>query len=214
MTDEYLDIEDEQEDEESLEKKIAPQLYDLRVSKGKVGDVPINIWDHVRDCRGPKCKLYAKCPYFQLKSQREIIEKKIKNDKAPGLCKVEQRYLRQNLNPFLKLIQKVPDEFVVQIIGMHIIPLYSDLVQLKMEKAALEEISYEDAKGTIRIHPVYDQLAKTHKEIMNVWKTSKLQNVAEAVGFFHSKEGYIENSGDDFLNGDPDSYDEMSSGKV
>ena len=204
MIDEFGD--DGSNKDDDFSKKISPQLYDMRVSKGTIDGLNINLWDKVRECIGTECALYTKCPYFLTDNKKALAE-----SGAPlGNCRVEQKYLHQIFKPFFELIRKVPDEFVVQTIGMHLVPLYHDLVQLKMLKASLKSIAYTDSKGTIRIHPVIDQLEKTHKTIMTVWRQSNLQKVAEAVGFMSPpKVGF---SGNPAVDGDPDTYDAMASG--
>ncbi len=192
-------------------KVVATRLYNMKVPKGKIGDTLINIWDKVKDCTGPECGLYKKCPYFKKKDKIAIAEKRIKEGKSLGICRVEQKYMHYNIQPFLGLLQKIPDDFVVQTVGMHLIPLYHDLVQLKMEKARISSVTYSDSKGTIRIHPVYDQLLKTHKAIMETWRNSGLQTLAKEVGFFTKKRMNLSPSEADLLvNGDGVSYEAMA----
>jgi hypothetical protein len=202
-----------------VEAKMVPgKMYDLQIRKGLLdGRIAVTLWDKVRSCVGDECKLFKECPYFQDTEKINSMIKKKENGEKLGACRVEQKYLFHNLKPFLELLKKVPDEFVVQIIGMHLVPLYHDLIQLKMEKATLRSVSYVDAKGTRRINPVFDQLLKTHTEIMKTWKTSGLLDVARDAGFFKAG-GQIIPSGDDILeknpilDGDPHDYAAMSGG--
>jgi hypothetical protein len=187
---------------------IPSQLYEMRLPKGKIGKLQIKIWDKVRSCDGESCELYDDCPYFRTDEQKFRATQTNKL----GACKVEQRYLYSILSPFLDLLQKVPDPFVMQWVGMHIVPMYHDLVQLKMEKAKLRNVVYYDSKGVKRVHPIYDQLLRTHKEILGAWKTTGLAKIASDAGFFHAGGVMAPSPDDDILNGDPDSYDEMSEG--
>jgi hypothetical protein len=181
------------------------QLYDLRVAKGKFGGIAVNIWDKVRDCTGEKCELFSSCPYMQSEAKLKRIEA---GDNL-GVCRIEQKYLYAILKPYWELLNKVPDEFVMQQVGMHLIPLYHDLVQLKMEKAKLKAITYADSKGTKRIHPVFDQLIKTHEAITRIWKNSGLLKLAQEVGFMQP--GKLLPSDKDLeINGDGAGYDDMA----
>jgi hypothetical protein len=198
---------DQQNNDSNPKSNINPaQLYDMKVPKGKIGGLTVNIWDKVRNCTGLKCELFSQCPYMQNEAK---IEKIKENRGDYGVCRIEQKYLHAIMKPFWALLEKVPDEFVMQHVGMHLIPLYHDLVQLKMEKAKLKEITYTDSKGTKRIHPVYDQLLKTHKEIHATLKSSGLLELAKKVGFM--KPGsLIPSEGDLEIHGDGAAYDEMA----
>ena len=151
------------------------------------------IWDKLRKCNGIDCRFASICPHRCAK----IIPQ-------PGaVCLVESHYITANLDPMLKLIDRSKDPFVMQWIGMHLVPLYLDLVQLKLEKLLLEEIVYKDGKGQIRVHPIFDEIRKTHREIFTVWKTSGLRAIADSCGFFKPPVDLSL----DF--GDSDSYEEM-----
>lgn len=136
-----------------------------------------------------------------------VMLDEIKPSKASlGTCMVERKYMLEQTRPFLKLLKKVPDPFVMQFIGSAILPLYVDLIQFKMKKLTLGEIDYEDAKGIRHMHPVYDEMRKTIKEILNVWKTTGLLQIAKEAGFFVANNADIisPDKNDYELNGNPD----------
>lgn len=200
------------DNDDDIRSGIVPRkLYDMKVGKGRIGGLPVKIWDKVRPCIGEACELFLDCPYFQTEEKKLKARESARDKTELGVCRVEQKYLLSILTPFLSLLSKVPDPFVMQWVGMHLIPLYHDLVQLKMEKAKLGNLTYFDSKGVKRIHPVYDQLLKTHKEILTVWRTTGLLKIAQDAGYFQAG-GKMPSDDDNILDGDPDAYDEMSSG--
>lgn len=199
---------DEIDDDFEEEDKVvifSQKTYSLIVPKGHIGTMQVKLWDKVRECRGTKCPLLSSCPYFRLRSLEKL--KRMEEEGLPlGQCRVEQKYLYHIEQPLLKLAQMAKDEFVMQLIGMHLVPLYHDLCLLKMKKAELKEIEYSDSKGTKRIHPVFDQIEKTHAAILKTWKGSGLQDIAKECGFF--KVGGMVPAGDPL----DDEYGLMSKG--
>jgi len=184
------------------------RIGDLMIGKGCISDLQINIWDKVRRCKGKNCPLADVCPYEHANKEDPTCS-----------CLVERKYLTANIGPFMELLTRVNDQFLMQWIGMHLIPLYLDLVQLKMAKLALDKesdggIVYTDGKGQIRIHPIFDEIRKTHKEIFNMWRTTGLQKIAADAGFFKDG-GKIIPDDDDIdtkLVGDASEYEDMASG--
>ena len=155
---------------------------ELPIAKGTVGDISLSMWDKVDECMGVDCPHEEYCPYLEVKLA--------KFDKGGelGLCLVQKKYLLANTRPFVALIEKVQDEFVAQWCGMHLIPLYHDLVQLQMKKWEIENdnIVYTDDRGTKRIHPVFEEVRRTHTEILKIWKTTGLLKIARDAGYFES----------------------------
>lgn len=160
--------------------------YTAHVRKGFIGDsgVEVLIWDKVRDCRADDCPIFQSCPYMATAFKRKKAAELRAAGKRIGNCGVEMKYIYHIEQPFLAMMQKSPEPFIMQTIGMHLIPLYHDLIQLKIEKAGLKEITYRDSKGTLRIHPVFDQLDKVHKMILTAWRSSRLMQFAIDAGFF------------------------------
>ncbi len=180
------DADEEEVEADGAEMQLYPaQFYGMKIPKGNIGNMLVTVWDNCSECTGDKCRLYAKCPYYQDKIKVKRMLRLQKEGKSLGQCRVEQKFLHYTLKPFWPLLQKVPDDFVMQIVGLHLIPLYHDLVQLLMKKASLKpnQLAYLDAKGIARMHPVYDQLEKTHKAIISTWKSSGLQAIAKEAGF-------------------------------
>lgn len=174
----------------------------LSIARGFVGDCQLNIWDKVKGCAGVECKFARLCPYQRSTRPGKRF--------APEACLVEQKYLSANLSSMLLLLQKVNDPFIMQWVGMHLIPLYLDLVQLKMEKLLVEDIVYDDNKGQKRVHPIFEEIRRTHREIFAVWRTTGLQRIAAKAGFFKAGGEIIPKADPDM--GDGDSYELMMGG--
>ena len=176
----------------------------LAISRGFINDVQINIWDKLRLCTGTECKFCDLCPYERSGFTPDQMKK-------GTTCLIEYKYIYANLDPFMRLLERVNDQFLMQWIGMHLIPLYYDLCQLKMEKLLVDDIIYDDAKGIKRIHPIFEEIRRVHREIFAIWRTTGLKKIAEEAGFF-KQGGVIIPDRDPTIHGSGDEYEKMSKG--
>jgi len=181
-------------------------LYTMRLRKGTVSGTPVLMWDKVRECRILDCKLFHTCPYFDSKVKIERAMKYHAEGRSLGSCRVEQKFLCYVQVPFMELLMKHPDPFVMQDVGLKLMPMYHTLVQLLMEKAGVKDVSYCDSKGIKRINPVYDQIDRTLKSIAEVWK-GPLAQYAKDAGYFKTGKLMTAQNSDDL-----DDYDMMSRG--
>ena len=125
-----------------VEKTKTNQLYP---TVGMVDGRPILRWDPASQC-STDCPVYDDCPY----------QKK-------GRCKLEQTYMN---NIFLNLINPDPkrgigdrlNDIELQRVGIHLIPLYHQLIRMKKEAYAVENISHVNKQGSIKIHPVFGEI--------------------------------------------------------
>lgn len=176
---------------------------DIRIRKGFLDGMPVNIWDKVRQCKFEKCPLWNDCPYYKV----DGIDRSRKTS-----CLVEHKYVSENLKPFMELFKRIPDPFVLQFVGMHIIPMYVDLVQLKVDKLKLKDYWYTDIKGVIKAHPILDQILRTHNSILDAWRKVDLIKIAREAGFFSTGKRILPDTDDIDLSdtGDPDEYAAMA----
>lgn len=133
----------------------------------------LKVWEHCSKCHGKACQyaLRGLCPY-----------RKSKEENPPGECFVERSFLRINLEALWPLIKKTNyDPIIMQMIGMHLIPLYVDLCKLNMEKLMIERTFYR-VMGKVMVHPVFREIRETHKSITNVWRSMGLVTVAKQAG--------------------------------
>lgn len=125
-----------------IEAKKANQLYP---TVGTVDGRPILRWDPASQC-SDRCVVRKDCPY----------QKK-------GRCKLEQTYMN---NIFLNLIHPDPNRGIgdylndieLQRVGVGLIPLYHQLIRMKKEAYAVENISHTNKQGSIKIHPVFAEI--------------------------------------------------------
>lgn len=125
-----------------VEPKRINQLYP---KVGNDGDRPVLRWDPATTCY-PNCPVYDDCPY-----------------QKNGRCKLEMTYMNkifQNLvNPDPnKGIADQLNDIELQRVGIHLIPLYHQLIKMKKEAFAVRDISHVNKQGSIKIHPVFAEI--------------------------------------------------------
>jgi hypothetical protein len=81
-------------------------------------------------------------------------------------------------------MELVPDPFIMQWIGSHMIKLYHQLIKMQIEEMSIRgRISYMEKTGKISIHPVFKEQRDIIKAIRSEWKDSGLQELAKQHGF-------------------------------
>ena len=104
----------------------------------------------VRPCTGKKCPLHATCGY--------------KTDKK--LCGAETAYLRAVTDSIVKsLPEKSVDQLLLNKISLHLLPLYHQLIVLKMESYSLKQITYTNNQGSKKIVPHFKEIREIIKAI-------------------------------------------------
>ncbi|MFZ3046507.1 MAG: hypothetical protein WA151_11375 [Desulfatirhabdiaceae bacterium] len=182
-----------------------PFIGEFQIQKGNLeGGLQVNLWDAVRTCKGTECRLAYKCKYAESKRELRDVEH------LP--CRIERKYLVQVLDPFLQLIDIVKDPFLMNWVGMHLIPMYVDLCQLKMEKLKVDNITYTDKKGEKKIDPIYDEVRKAHREILSACKTMGIYDLAKKAGFLKLGGRGSVMDPELQMDGDGDAYEEMAKG--
>jgi len=88
----------------------------LTLNKGKLGDITARIWDAVPPCN-QSCELYeSSCPY----------------DKKTPRCTLRIVYIESVIDS-LNAAVKVKDELAIHRIGLLLVPLYSMLINIKLD---------------------------------------------------------------------------------
>ena len=166
------------------------------VTKGVTDDgLQLVIWDYVERCRNKKCPISDKCTYGRT-----------------GKCMVQVKYLNAVFAPLQEIIETVGDPIMMQMIGLHLVPLYHQLVKMKMVEMTVKDPVLDDAKGGKRTHPVYKEMRDIMKSIMMHWKDSGLLNLIKSMGYLggHLKtpnfNGIVEGGKE------PGYYEQMSKG--
>ena len=83
--------------------------------------------------------------------------------KRVGKCGIEVSYMNVIFN---NLIDPNPDKGIadqlndieLQRVGLHLIPLYHQLIKMKKEAYAVRDISHVNKQGSIKIHPVFGEI--------------------------------------------------------
>jgi len=144
--------------EENQEKELDIRIGDMEVKKGTIRNMPFMGWDSIGDCKGEECEVFAKCG----------IKKKV------GPCKVQVKYLEAFMSTVLSNYLYL-DEMCLFQIGMHLMPLYSQLCKLKLVEKGLDgRMMVYDSKGTVSVHPVYREIRSTLIAISGEWRRLEL----------------------------------------
>jgi len=179
----------------AIKRKKTGQLYP---TVGMLGDRAILRWDPATRC-DDRCCVYDDCPY-----------------EKGGKCRLEVKYMN---NIFDNLISCDPERGIgdlcndveLQRVGLHLIPLYHQLIRMKKEAYSVQRISHVNKQGSIKIHPVFAEIREIlrciGKEIRDLgvndkWK-KKYGGVAPVGGQGQSMEELLER-------GDPGYYESMS----
>lgn len=121
-------------------------------SIGKVNGRSVLRWDPAAPCNDA-CPIMDDCPYSK-----------------KGRCTLEQMYMK---NIFVNLINPDPNKGIgdqlndveQQRVGFHLIPLYHQLIKMKKEAYAVQHVSHVNKRGSIKIHPVFDEIRKIIRDI-------------------------------------------------
>lgn len=111
-------------------------------------------WDCIQTCDLENCPISETCVY-----------KKNEGDK----CKLQVEYLQSLTNMILTTYRYLNDDMLYKV-GMQLIPLYSMLCRQKIVEKSVISLAYFDAKGIVRIHPIYKEIRETIKTITVVSK--------------------------------------------
>ncbi len=153
------------------------QLTNFNVGKGVIGGHRFAVWDFVGPCQGDKCIIHDVCSYKDAKSTSDRPTKK---------CGVERYYMGVVFKPFFGLVEKTKDPFVMQWVGLHIIPMYHQLIKLKKVERSLKSPMDTTIKGDVRVHPVLKEIRSVIAAIRAEWKASGLMEVARDEGYLGS----------------------------
>lgn len=114
-------------------------------------------WDCVQECDLERCPINETCTYRHLA---------IKND---GKCSLQIQYLQAFTDMVFSTYRCMTEDDMFKV-GMHLVPLYSQLCRQKIVELSVKSVTYEDNKGVTRIHPIYKEMRDTMKTISTIWK--------------------------------------------
>lgn len=125
----------------------------------------------VRNCIKLQCPIYEDCPY-----------EGTKNADVKRVCLVVQKFVQAVWTDWahpsrgvLHLMTPVQEE----ILGYHIMPLYEEMASLRIIARGLNynNIVKSDDKGIKRLNPVFEQIRRTSKEIVNLMKIAGIDRL-------------------------------------
>ncbi len=127
-------------------------LGDTSLDKGVINGKQIIAWDAIGNCKGNDCLVYDRCSFLK-----------------KGKCGVQMNYV-QTITRTVMDRYRYLDEMALMKIGLHIVPLYSQLCKMKILEMALEDIDIVDDRGRVVIHPVYKSIRETLAVITMMWR--------------------------------------------
>jgi hypothetical protein len=122
------------------------------LEKGSVDGKMLFAWDSIQNCTGKKCIIVDRCEHLK-----------------KGKCALQLSYIMA-LSKSIFSKYRFMDEVSLFKVGMHLVPLYSQLCRLKMLELSIENLEVVDSKGRISIHPVHKQIRETIMVIIATWR--------------------------------------------
>lgn len=146
-----------------MENKIGKDtIWRGRYPKGE-GGVNMHFWDHIQDCKDvPDCPLRP-CTYYSKISSSGVGRRQL------HYCLMQKYYLKAIISDGLEYIHNTGMDYdKVAMLGFHLIPLYNQLFQHKLEILRLDGWS-RDPEDESRAHPVYREFRETCEAIERLW---------------------------------------------
>ncbi len=125
--------------------------------------VPVVIWDACHNCIGDRCPISHRCEFY-------LTEEK---------CMVMYYYLDNVFRTALDTIGDKISKKEMHKIGLHLVPLYTQLVKFKIEELGIERPTYTTEKGDVKMHPLYREIRSTIKMIDDMWSDLGLKRVGK-----------------------------------
>jgi hypothetical protein len=154
-------------------------------------------WDPITLCN-ERCRIYNECPYIK-----------------KGRCSLERSYMNNIFNNIVsedpnRGISDMLNDIELQRVGIHLIPLYHQLIRLKKEAFAVKQMVHENKQGSLNIHPVFKEIREVirciSKEIKEIGINEKWQKKFGTVANIEGVRGDIETL---LEQGDPDFYSRL-----
>jgi hypothetical protein len=137
-----------------------PNTYAIDIScssmtKGTVREgMELKSWDCIQDCNKDQCPIGHSCIYSASSSPK---------------CALQTEYLQSFVDIIFRTYKYI-DEADMFKIGMHLVPLYSQLCRMKIAEKGVTAVTYEDLRGKTCIHPIFKEMRDTMKTISMLWK--------------------------------------------
>jgi len=173
------------------------KMNQLYPKLGEIEGKPLLRWDPATRC-SDYCVIYEECPYIK-----------------KGRCSLETTYMNTIYRSIIspdpeKGVAELMSDFEVQRVGLHLMPLYQQLVKMKKVAHAVDEMVVSDKKGSVKMHPVFAEIRTVIRDIAKEMKDLKLEEK------WKQKFGTLKGVGagasieELFDKGAPGAYDEIS----
>ena len=170
---------------------IIARFNQLYPTVGQEGGRSVLRWDPAQLC-GEDCVIYEECPYVK-----------------KGKCSLEVNYMNNVFNNINKMNDMFTD-IEMQRFGLHLVPLYHQLIRMKKEAYSLRRVSVSSKQGVVAIHPIFGEI----REILrSIGKEMRELGVNEKWKKKFGRDAKMLTDVDmDYLmeQGDPNFYDKMS----
>lgn len=117
-------------------------------------------WDFASDCTGDKCPVFNRCMYLN-------------GWEGKDRCRMQQQYFLHIIRAFAsaagKNDERVGQEDVIRF-GYSLLPLYGQLFRFKLFELGNSELLTLNARGEVRINPIYKEIREIIKTIHGVWR--------------------------------------------
>jgi len=172
----------------------------LRPRIGEYDGKALLRWDPVTLCH-EGCVIFEDCPYLK---------------KIGHKCGLEVTYMNtvygNIVNPDLsKGIADLLSDIELQRVGLHLMPLYQQLIRLKKEAYAVRRLVIADRKGGMKVHLIFGEIRAVIRDIGREMKELGIEDKWRKKFGRDKMVGGSGPSVEELLrNGDPNYYDEIS----
>lgn len=127
--------------------RIREKIGGVAIHKGKKAgaETAVVMWDAIPPCDPDTCPIEESCPYM-------------KN----GKCTLRVNYQKHVVDCVLSCFEEVDKEQMLKI-GMHLVPMYAQLIQMKME--ALNADTMVISRGARIPNPIFKEIRTIIREI-------------------------------------------------
>ena len=153
--------------QEIVPLKRRDQAIVVESMKSKTGCYAV-AWNAPKICKGKKCPICKRCLAL----------------KEGEVCELHRSYLNSVFEAAMDMLGIGITTREAVRLGMHIIPLYSILFELKIAQSKMSEVYVLGKSGDLKINPIYKEIREQIKCIDDMW--SKL-GYRELIG--HGTEG-------------------------
>ncbi len=163
------------------------QIGAIKIHKGSTKTQALNLvtWDAVPQCDVDTCPIEGTCPYSKI-----------------GTCGLRRSYQKHVVDSVLSCFKEMTPDIMLKV-GMHLIPLYSQLVHMKVH--SLNAPAMVISRGSLVPNPIFKEIRAIIREVSVCMDSLGMPR--ELLGKGIPK--HVGDSHDPSVKGDLTYYDEM-----